>query len=209
MKKIIIIFLLLNTLLSFSQQYKFNILTNYKSENAFYKESIVYSNKENDSYFLKLYKNNDNNQTIAFLIDLKDSKKHTFKVIESKNDSNDIFFQFVYLKSNDYYTHESLKGHHYEYEVVKKDSLSKTVRMSLMNEKKKVIKTSELEFKNYAFNLFPVFRYSCLHPFEFSKNINFNGTGIVQSYKGFDKKKTIYIYLDYFKEVNLVLNVTP
>lgn len=209
MKKIILLFLLLIPLLSFSQQYSFNILTKYKSENSFSKESVVYSNKENDSYFLKLDKNNEKNQTKAFLIDLNNSKKHSFKVIESKNDSNEFFFKFVYLKSQDYFIHEPLKGHYYKYEIVKKDSLSKTVKMSLMNKRGKAISTSELEFKNYPFNLFPVFRYSCLHPFEYSKNINFNGTGIVKSYKTFDKKKVIHIYLDYFKEVSLLLNVTP
>lgn len=206
MKKNIILILIFITPFCLSQHYSFNILTKYKSENGFYKESVVYSNKANDKYFLKIKKYK--NRTIASLIDLDKSKKHSFKVTEIRNNYNEVFFKFTYEESSDYNLDEPLKGYHLVFDVIKKDSLSKTVRMDLVNKRGKVVGKSELKFKHYEHNLFPVFRYSCLHPFELSKNENFKGKGLVERYKRVNKDNTITIYyLDYFKEVNLELSI--
>jgi hypothetical protein len=80
--------------------------------------------------------------------------------------------------------------------------------MSTVNKRGKIIRNSELKIKKYSHNLFPVFRFSCLHPYEDAVEEKNMGTGIVQSYQPNNKKKRTYIYLDYFKEVNFELEVT-
>ncbi|MCK0157909.1 hypothetical protein MWU65_12000 [Cellulophaga sp. F20128] len=204
MKKTIILLFLCNSIFCYTQNYKFNILTRYKSSNG-YLETVVYSNKENDNYFLKLKKYK--NETIAYLTDLKNLKKHRFKVIESKGKLNEIFFQFVYLDTDIYYINNPFKDNYFKFETEKSDSLSKIVKMSTINKRQKIINNSELKIKKYSHNLFPVFRFSCLHPYEDAVEKKNIGTGIVQSYTSNNKKNSIYIYLDYFKEVNLELNV--
>ena len=57
-----------------AQNYKFNLLTNYKSENGFYKQKIIYSNKNDNSYFLYIYKFKHKN--IGEIVDLKNSKQN-------------------------------------------------------------------------------------------------------------------------------------
>lgn len=207
MKKTILLILFFNTLLSFSQHYKFNILTKYKSMNGFYKGKSIYSNKENNYYFLNIDK--INNKISAEILDLKRSRKHRFRVIENISSLNEKSYQFVFLKSIKFKIHEPLKGYRHKFSIISKDSISKVVKMSLVNKKGKVINNAELKIKNYPFNLFPVFRYICLHPFEFSQNTYFNGTGIVESYTQYNKKnkENVHIYLDFFEEVNMSITV--
>lgn len=196
-KTMLLIVVLISTMELFSQNYKFNLLTNYKSENGFYKERVVFSNKENGTYFLTIrpFKN----QKTAFLIDLKSLYEHQFKVLEGNISGNEITTQFIYLNSYKIKKREDLYKTH-SFKVIKQDSVSKTVKMItyLDKRKNKIIDTAELLIKDSPYNLFPVFRFSCLHPYEFHDEFNFNENGMVESYKSFYSKEPINIYLDYY-----------
>ncbi len=182
-----------------AQNYQFNLLTNYKSENGFYKQKIIYSNKNDNSYFLYIYKFKDKN--IGEIIDLKNSKHHFFKVIESEGYEKEIHHQFKYENTSDVF-YRDLPNTVFDFKVIAKDSLSKTVKLIKYKNKKKKIITSiaELKIKNIPYNLFSLFRFSCLHPYENFTNLSFGENGIVESYKLLDTKNPIFIYLDYYSE---------
>ena len=201
MKKSIVLVLLFSSFFGYTQNYKFNTLTKYNCIGKFPRESVVYSNTENLNYFLYLKKEND--KTIANLFDLEKKKYHTFKVVESKDTLNQVFFQFIYLSSKKYIENRTTKKNAFKFETKKNDSLFRIVKMSRVNKSGKVLGVSELKIKNYPYNLFPIFRFSCLHPYELASDININETGIVESFK----KANIYFYLDYFKKVNFELNI--
>lgn len=199
-KNILIIVFLISTIKIYAQHYKFNLVTTYKSENGFYKEKTVFSNKENGSYFLTIRE--FENQKTAYLDDLKSSYQHQFKIIENTIDGKETTTNFIYLNSQKIKKEETSAATR-EFKVVQRDSLSKTVNIiNYKNEhKKKIIGTATLIIKDSSFNLFPVFRYSCLHPYERFYEFNFNENGIVESYKSLYKNEPIFIYLDYFKDL--------
>lgn len=181
-----------------AQNYKFNLLTNYKSENGFYKEKIIYSNKNDNSYFLKIYKFKDKN--IGEIVDLKNSKHHFFKVIESEGNEKVAYHQFVYENSSNVFYRDLPTV--FDFKVIAKDSLSKTVKLIKYKNKRKkiIIGIAELKIKNIPYKLFSLFRFSCLHPYEYFTNLSFNENGIVESYKSLNTKNPIFIYLDYYSE---------
>lgn len=203
MKKTILIIILIVPLLGKAQVYKFNLLTRYVSTNGFYKENIVYSNKDDDSYFLRLYLNNSKYK--AILIDLNQLKQHFFKVTESYDDKNEVFFKFDYLNSNSFKRRPDADNYRFEFEVIKIDSTFRIVEMKKIFRKKKVISVATLKIKNNPSKLFPLFRFSNLHPHEYNPKMKYYKTGLVESYKSIYKKDTISIKLDYYGEVDFKL----
>ena len=199
-KYILIIVILISSIKIYAQNYTFNLLTNYKSENGFYEEKAVFSNKENNSYFLTIRE--FENQKTANLQDLKSFYAHEFKVIEPTKNGKNTTTQFVYVTSYKIKKREDIPTTH-DFKIVKSDSLLKTVKITTYRNKhrKKIIDTAEFIIKDSPYNLFPVFRYSCLHPYEDSNDFNFNENGMVESYKGFDENEPIFIYLDYFMNI--------
>lgn len=189
-----------------AQNYKFNLLTKYKSENSFYKEQNIYSNKNDHSFFLKVYKFGD--KITGEIVDLKNSKHHFFKVIENKGIEKDNLLLFKY-KSSSNISYRNLPVV-YDFKTLAKDSLSKTIKLITYKNKrkKKIISIAELKIKNSPYNLFSLFRFSCLHPFEYNKSLSYNKNGIVESYKSLNTKNPIFIYLDYYSEnVNFEIKV--
>lgn len=85
----------------------------------------------------------------------------------------------------------------------------KTVRMIKYKNKKrkKVLEEAELIIVKFKTNMFSLFRFSCLHPYEHSKKLNYNQKGIVKSYKPLERRKSYSIYLDLIEEVNFQINV--
>ena len=146
---------------------------------------------------IKKYKN----KTTAYLDDLKSLYTHKFKIIEDTIGSEETTFQFIYEDS--YKITDRNIAFTHDFKIVKRDSLSKTVKIITYknHRKKKIINTAELIIKEAAFNLFSVFRYSCLHPYEQSKEFSFNENGIVESYRSLDSKQSVSIFLDYIQHI--------
>lgn len=205
MKKIALIIILLIPLLGKAQAYNFNLLTRYVSTNGFYKENIVYSNKANDSYFLRLYLHNSKYK--AILIDLYRLKQHFFKVTESYNDKNEIFFKFDYLNTNSITMRKDAHIFNFKFDVKKIDSTFKIVEMKTLKHKKKIISKATLKIKTYPYNMFSLFRFSNLHPYEYNPKMKYDGTGLIESYVGIYKKDTISIKLDFYEELDFELKV--
>lgn len=92
-KPLIFLLFLIFTTHFFAQNYTFNLLTKYASENGFYEEKTVFSNTKDDSYFMVIREMN--NIKTAILDDLKSSKQHIFKVIENNTASSEPQFKFM------------------------------------------------------------------------------------------------------------------
>lgn len=200
-----IVFLVFTTF-GFSQEYKFNLLTKYTVnwENHQH-EKIVYSNDSDSDYFLIIKKTSTENQ--AYLTDLKNKKVHHLLFKETKN-KEDVFFTFDYLKTEKLIPFEVNQNFFVEFETIKQDSIYKNVKMTIYKnkKKKKIFAIQELVVKNHPKNLFPLFRYSCMHTLEYRTEIDLGETGIVES--STSKTNNYWkTHLDYYKEVNLTLKI--
>lgn len=203
MKKAILIIILLSPLFGSAQEYNFNLLTKYVSANGFSKESIVYSNMTNDSYFLKLFKHKKKYK--AFIVDLKTLKQHYFKVTESFNDKNEVFFQFDYRNTQSFTIPYNARNFSFDFKKKKTDSTFAIVEMTTLKYKTEIIGKANLKIKKHPSNLFPLFRFSNLHPFEYNSMMTYPETGLVEKYTRVYEKDTITIKLDFYKDVNFQL----
>jgi hypothetical protein len=122
-----------------------------------------------------------------------------------------MIFYFIYLSSSKL-THPGIFVENaFEFEIIERDSLTgdKVVKMITYSDKrkKKIVNTAQLKIKNYPTNLFALFRFSCMHPYEHFSKININENGIVESYKSSNYGKPIEMYLEHFSEISLSLMV--
>ena len=173
MKKLILLYLLFIFSSVKAQKYVFNTLTKYN-------EIIIYSNSYIDSYSIGI--NKYKSSITADLYDYKTLKIHRFLVKESKV-KGEILFDFEYentsninnLNKNDYSKYVCDFDYFELNDSVKRVNL-KVYRNS---KKKKPIMDYELRIKKYHANLFPAFRISCLHPYEFLSKLNSFQNGLV------------------------------
>lgn len=178
---LLLLILFFSCLNSNAQKYAFNTLVKYSTKmNDYYNERVNYTNTDDNSYHLGLYKTE--NSFTAFLYDDKNLKKHEFKVIETKS-KNEVFFKFEYIKSTILNLKVKNKFSDYLFTfntLSTTDSIKKVSLNGYKNsKKKKSVVQCELEIKNYPVNLFHSFRISCMHPFEFLDYLNYNENGVV------------------------------
>lgn len=211
MKKIILLSILLYNFSSLNaQNYAFNILTKYVTnfENKD-RETICYSNSKNDSYFLRLSKNE--NSFVANLYDYKNLKVHAFKVLETKL-KNEILFEFKYQNTTelDSFDKNKYSKYVYTFQTLKVIDSIKKVKFSVYEnlKNKKPLMEYQLEIKNSNENLFPAFRLSCIHPYEFLEKLNTFENGIVINATGTTlSAKDIKFKLEDFKRINFELDI--
>jgi dihydroxyacetone kinase-like predicted kinase len=185
-KKIFLIFILFSFFSLNAQKYVFNTLAKYSSKfdnnNG---EVISYSNSKNDSYFLRLIKNQ--NSFTAKLYDYKNLKVHEYTVIESKS-KNDIFFKFNYENTTElyYFNKNDHKKYVFTFQTINVNDSIRNVKFNVYknSKKKKSLMEYELEIKKSNENLFPTFRISCIHPYEFLERLNIFENGVVINAKG-------------------------
>lgn len=183
---ILLLFILFCHFNGSAQKYVFNTLVKYSTKmNNENDEKVTYTNSQNDSYFLRLKKSESS--LSAILYDYKNLKMHEFRVIETKS-KNEFFFKFEYLKSTKLNLEVKNKFEDYQFtfqNISSKDSIRKVKLNVYKNSKKKrSLMEYELEIKNYSRNLFPSFRISCIHPFEFIEKLNIHENGLVINAKG-------------------------
>jgi dihydroxyacetone kinase-like predicted kinase len=193
-----------------AQKYIFNTLTKYSSKfDKNNSQVIIYSNSETDSNFLRLIKNQ--NSFVANLYDYKNLKVHRFNVIETKS-KNEIFFKFNYENTTElyYFNKNDYEKYVFTFQTLElNDSIRKVKFNVYKNSKmKKSIMEYELEIKKSDENLFPAFRISCIHPYEFLERLNIFEKGVVINAKGNTLSgNKIEFKLEDLKETNFELDV--
>lgn len=205
MKRLIVAFFFILPFFAQAQIFHFNILTKYKTTfDGKTRESIVYSNSKNDTYFLMLY-----NDSEARLYDAKHMKVYNYEVLETKL-NNEVFFDFKYKNSRRLNSNKSrFSNYEYEFKTSTKDTLKPQITITVFEDSKRknsVLKLNCIAVKK-AENLFHLFKFSCLHPFEF-ENVIPNGNYLVESATGLtsDNKRTEYKLME-LKEVNFKLEI--
>ncbi len=206
MKYFITLLLLVNFNLGFSQDYKFNLLTKYivNQEDREW-ERIVYSNVDDSNYFLSLNKTQDEN--LAYLSDMKNKIVHHFYFIENI-ENGEIYFTFKFIKSEKLKPISLTSNFRFKFETIKEDSSFKTIKMTGYKNKKmtKIGGISELKVKKHPKNLFPLYRFSYMHLFEYRTDIDLGENCIVESSKIVGELK-LECHLAYYKEIALVLKI--
>lgn len=231
-KRILILVVLLTTscasyMLNDGYSYHFNLRTQYKtaSTNKYTtdavneklvdpvskygfgnSETIIYSNTNDDSYFLEIYPRSKD--SLAAITNLKDKRIHYFKVSDvKKEEDGEVTFKFKYINSKQGWGPSPLHAHDFEFRITESDSLVKTVLMIewLNKKREKFITIRQLKIKDFPANMFSVYRFGRLHPYEVHSNINFNQNGIVVSSKRHDINSDYFTYLSKIKRVNFIL----
>jgi hypothetical protein len=205
MKYIISIALFINFSLCYSQDYKFDLLTKYNAnQEGRETEKIVYSNSDNPNYFLFVKTDGKN---LAYLSDLKNRVVHQLHFNEHKK-NGEIYFSFHFIKSEKIKPIPLTSNYRFKFETVKEDSLFKTVKMTGYKNKKmtKVAGVSELKIKKHTKNLFPLYRYSYMHLFEYRTDINLGENGIIESSKHIGER-IFECQLVYYKEIDLIIKI--
>lgn len=180
----LILFFFLISKVIYSQNYKFDLLTNYSSEvNGKEYQSIVYSDSNNDSFFLSLdpFKNSSK----AILIDFEKRVYHKFKVIRTE-ENKEISFQFRYKSTTNFKTPDKYFDHDFAFEEIESDSIFRKVKVLIYenSKKKKSITSQIITLKKTVNNLFSLYRVSCLHPFGMFDKIKYPGNYMVISGTG-------------------------
>ncbi|WP_284653109.1 hypothetical protein [Flavobacterium terrisoli] len=183
MKKIFLLLILFGVSIVNAQKYTFNTLTRYSFNSG--GEVVSYTNFDNHTYVLRLIKTEYS--FMANLYDYKSMRIHRFNVTETKSKEG-FLLKFDYDNSTNLISssRREFKKYIYDFKTIEiKDSIKKvTLNIYSNSKKKKSIRSYDLEIKNSNDNHFPVFRQSCIHPYEDVEKLNTFENGIVISAKG-------------------------
>jgi hypothetical protein len=207
-RTILIYFLTLIVFSSKGQNYEFNLLAQYKITVEDYKyERTTYANSKDDSYFLSVDSNSGKLKGVIY--DLKKFMMYNYSVTKSKV-SGETYFDFSYIDSIPIKYHKSFYKYQFTKSEVIIDSISKkmTVNAYEGSKRKRPKMSLTLEMKKNTENLFPLFRFSCFHPFELLSNLNFPGNYLVEKADGFALSGNSFRHqLLEFKEVSFTLKI--
>jgi hypothetical protein len=204
MKNFLLSIIILSSIICNGQSFKFDLLTKYSTESFdFYRESVVYSNSKNSDYFLFVRENT------ATICDLKNTTLHHFNVLKKTSNNGEIFYEFFYESSE--HTNYHYRLIHNDFKIISNDTLYKKVLLNFFyNKKKRKIDHSiEMKIKNHSANLFPLFRFSCLHGYDYRKDLNFSNNGIVEYATCKIRGNKVDYKLLYYHELNFELVVEP
>lgn len=173
-------------------------------------DRVTYSNINNPNYFLNF---NFHYTSEVFLIDFETSKIHYFSNVRTKKDGDEYLnFKYVFTEPLTSKIPKSFENLTFTYDEMKSDSISKTIRITIYNPKKKKNRGGtllyELEVRKFESDLFPLFRMSCMHPFELLNKLKVPGNWIVTSAKQIrNDREYMNSRLVTFKEVDFALVV--
>lgn len=176
MLKKLLLFTIILPLISFGQNYKFNLLTKY--DNIYPKgkmESIHYSNKEDDSYFFKISK--IGSDYLGYLVDYKKNDIHIFKAIEYVGPNNEIAYSYKYKLTYKliHKKKKKIKGLTYFLESIEGNYLIYNLELNYKKENVKI----QVKVLPYYNNMFRLFRMSCLHTNELNEELFADIKGLV------------------------------
>ncbi len=192
----------------FGQKLHFDVMVEYTTtyENSNYDRS-AYAMSSNENYILKIVSSADG-QKVAYVSDLKGLKVHEFSITESviENDLKNI--KFTYIKTVKHkFARTTARGIYFDFVSISNNDDVETVNLNSYKNKAKTKLTNSLELKivKSEVNLFPLFRFLCLHPFEYIKELNYNGAGLVTNCVNKNGAKTHV--LKAIEEANLELTI--
>ncbi|MCF1422933.1 hypothetical protein [Mangrovimonas futianensis] len=209
MNKFLLIFVLLPFTMLFSQTLRFDMMVTYAIDykNSNYEYS-TYGISTNDNYLMNIHNNHDGSQD-ASVYDFKSMKIHHYKVAHNTSNKADNIdnFDFVYSFTNsfsDYFPKQSYDNNiHFDFKKVATEEDKETVDLIFYKNKAKTRSKSKLELQilNSELNLFPLFRFTCLHPMECIQDLNYDKSGLVLS--AISENETEKYTLKSFKETSL------
>jgi hypothetical protein len=174
---------------AFCQHYKFDLLTNYISnQEGLERDRIVFSNSDDQSYFLLIKTMEQDN--VAILVDLRTKKIHRYSFIEQSANKK-MPLRFTFLNSEKLKPIRITRNYRFEFKTINEDSLFKTIRMTIYKNKRKnkIVGETELKAKKSTKNLFPLYRFSYLHLFEYRTDIDLNENVTIVSSKFLENRK--------------------
>ncbi|WP_035677351.1 hypothetical protein [Flavobacterium limnosediminis] len=211
MKNTITIILLFGLTALFGQNLKFDVMVKYSiSRNGSNSERSIYGISTNSNYIMQILNNHDGSQT-AHVYDLKSKEKYEFNVIEEKSNNKSGEFKFVHsntISYSSYFPHPSqAKNVHFNFEKVSAENDIETVKLTFYKNKSKTkpYENFELKILNSDLNLFPLFRFTCLHPTEFITELNYVKPGLVTS--AISENGLVKYILKSFEEASLELSL--
>ena len=185
-KYLAVLFLLLSGSIV-AQNYNFDLLTKYTTKvNGKSIDRVFYSSTKDPNIFLNV--GGFTGSSDAYITDFKKGVHHQYKIKKSK-ENGEIFFTFKYLKT----VKIQIPKHYFDYdfkiEELEADIQFKKIKVTIFTNstRKDEITSQILKMKKSDNNLFPVYRVSCLHPFENLLQLNLpenylvvSGTGITR-----------------------------
>lgn len=208
MKNVLVFVLFMFTVVLTGQRYDFNYLSKYNTKIENYERgSVVYCNSKDSTYFL--YLTNENNKITASLYDITNNMMYQFDVLETIHD-NEVLFDFKYSSSRKLDMNNSrYKKYEFEFNTTQEDSLKQEIDLSIYynSKRKKSISKVNLKTTKHKDNLFHLFKFSCLHPYEYVTVLP-NGNYLVDYATGLTIHNTIFEHtLLLIKEVKFTLEV--
>ncbi len=206
MKRFFLILFLSPFCLVFSQKLKFDIMAQYSisNENSTFERSC-YGISSNDNYLMQIINQYDGQQ-VAKVYDLKSLKSHEFIITESKSENDIKNYEFTYSKTLAF--ERKIAGNvYFDFQSVSIIENIETVKLSLYKNKSKtkIINSFELKIIKSELNLFPLFRFTCLHPSEFITELSYAGSGLVTNCTSENGLKNYT--LKTFEEANIELTI--
>lgn len=211
MSKFILIFLLIPFTTLFGQTLRFDLMVKYSiSLNGFNFERSTFGMSTNDNYMMQIFNNHDGSQT-AKVFDLKSLKIYEYNLIEEKSNIESGEIKFVYLNTipfSSYFPNISYERRiNFDFEKLSTENDIETLNLTFYKNKSKTKPKGNLELKvlNSELNLFPLFRFTCLHTLECINELNYHKPGLVTSAisgNGYEKYT-----LKTFEEISLELSL--
>jgi hypothetical protein len=192
----------------FGQKLHFDVMVEYTTtyENSNYDRS-AFAMSSNDNYILQIINNPDGTQ-VAYVVDLKALKEHVFTVSESIIEKGLKNIKFTYLKTVKHkFARTPARGIYFDFISMSNNDSVETVNLNSYKNKSKTKLSNILELKiiKSEVNLFPLFRFICLHPFEYITELNYNGAGLVTNCVNKNGEKTHV--LKAFEKANLEVTI--
>lgn len=180
------------------------------SLNGFNFERSTFGISTNDNYMMQIFNNHDGSQT-AKVFDLKSLKIYEYNLIEEKSNIESGEIKFVYLNTipfSSYFPNISYERRiNFDFEKLSTENDIETLNLTFYKNKSKTKPKGNLELKvlNSELNLFPLFRFTCLHTLECINELNYHKPGLVTSAisgNGYEKYT-----LKTFEEISLELSL--
>jgi hypothetical protein len=195
----------------FGQILKFDVMVTYSIYRYdHYSEKSTYGVSKNNNYIMQVLNNHDGKQT-AKVFDLKSLKIYNYNIVEEKLNNESIEIKFVYANTSSFSSYfpdpSSVKNLYFNFEKISDENDIETVKLTFYKNKSKTKPRENFELKiiNSELNLFPLFRFNCLHPLECVKELNYVKTGLVTS--AISENGNTKYTLKTFEETNLVLSL--
>lgn len=209
MKKILVLLIFFTISYCKAKTYEFDTLIQYTTsiDNKKATNSVAkYSNSKDDSYFLSLYRTVSDFE--ARLFDYKNEMIYTFDVIETKTNEG-ITFKFDYRRSDPFYFRDLHSNNVFTFETLESNDSIKKVKLNVYKnaKKKKLILYYDLEIKESKKNLFPSFRISSIHQYEFNRKLNLENCIVLKAVGTTVTGQKIENKLLEYKEASFTLDV--